>query len=208
MPKRNVIRLYGVDQFYHVYNRGNNRRNIFLEPEDYYYFEGLLKRYLSKDVMLDSSGRFFLNFSAEIELVSFCLMSNHFHLLLYLKETSGAIHLMQSLMTAYTMYFNKKYKQSGKLYEGVYLASMIDSEQYLWQVASYIHLNPIDAGYNYLNYKYSSINYLTKSMAADWLHCERLLEDCDVDIFLKYLSDHRSTHDEIKYFKNILASPY
>lgn len=208
MPKKNIVKQYGVGQYYHIYNRGGNRQDIFLEPNDYYYFMSLFKRHLSDEAEFDSNGRIFNKYNGEVELVAFCLMPNHFHLLCFLKETEGIIHLMRSVMTAYTMYFNKKYKHSGKLYEGIFLASRIDTEMYLWQVSRYIHLNPIDAGYEFEHYDYSSMEYFVGTKRASWLHIERLIEtDNDRRNYLEFVADYKKMHQDMKYLKNVLASP-
>lgn len=207
MPKRNSIKLYGADQYYHLYNRGSNRQDIFLESNDYFYFLNLFKRHLSKEVMFDKSGRVFTKYDSEVELTAFCLMPNHFHLLCYLKEPDGIVHLMRSVMTAYTMYFNKKYKHSGKLYEGTFLAVRVDNDAYLWQVSRYIHLNPLDAGHDYLDYDYSSVGYFSGAKHADWIHINRLVEsESDKLEYIQFISDYETMHQEMKYLKNILAA--
>jgi len=207
MPKKNIVKEYGADEYYHIYNRGGNKKDIFLEPNDYYYFISLFKRHLSDELISDSSGRPFTKYSDEVELVAFCLMPNHFHILCYLKEPNGIIRLMRSVMTAYTMYFNKKYKCSGKLYEGVFLASRIDNDIYLWQVSRYIHLNPIDGGEDYVNYDYSSMPYFAGVKKASWLHIDKLVEtDEDIREYLKFVSDYKTMHKDLKFLKNVLAT--
>jgi len=207
MPKKNSLKLYGSDQYYHLYNRGANKQDIFLEPDDYYYFLSLFKRHLSLGTEFDSSGREFPKYGDEVELVTFCLMPNHFHLLCYLKEPTGIVHLMRSVMTAYTMYFNKKYKRSGKLYEGVFLASRIDTDTYLWHISRYIHLNAMDTGLDYLNYNYSSIDYYRGEKHADWLHESRLVETIkDRSEYMRFVADFQTMHQDMKLLKNILAA--
>jgi REP element-mobilizing transposase RayT len=207
MPKKNIVKIYGADQYYHIYNRGGNKNDIFREPSDYFYFLSLFKRYLSNESDLDSRGRSVSKYNDEVDLVAYCLMPNHFHLLCYLKEQQGIVHLMRSVMTSYTMYFNKKYKRSGKLYEGVFLASRIDNDIYLWQVSRYIHLNPIDIGADFRTYDYSSIDYFVGSKRADWLHPEKLVEtSADKREYLEFVSDYETMHQDLKFLKNVLAS--
>jgi len=207
MPKKNSVKLYGVDQYYHIYNRGGNQQDIFIEPEDYFYFLNLFRRHLSDEVIFDHYGRIFEKYNGQVELIAFCLMPNHFHLLCYLKEPDGIVHLMRSTMTAYTMYFNKKYKHTGKLYEGAFLAARIDNEAYLWQVSRYIHLNPLDLGYDFQNYSYSSMAYFTGAKQTDWVKTNRLIETThDMQEYLEFVSDYETMHQEMKYLKNILAA--
>lgn len=175
MPKRNAVKMYGADQYYHVYNRGVNKSAIFVEDIDRVFFLSLFKRHLTPGEEVLVKGRVIPNYAEQIELVAYCLMRNHFHLLVYLKEADGLEKLMRSVMTAYSMYFNYKYNRSGGLFEGRFLASRITSDAYLWHVSRYIHLNPLDAGFDYREYPYSSLDYYLGYKEADWLHPERLV---------------------------------
>lgn len=207
MPKRNSVKVYGAPHYYHLYNRGVDRQNIFGDPEDYFFFLSLFKRHLSDTPDTDSSGRVYADFSNEVELVAFCLMPNHFHLLVFLKEPQGIVHLTRSVMTAYTMYFNKKYKRSGGLYEGAFLASPINSDVYLWHVSRYIHQNPRDLGYDYRKYPYSSMQYYSGRLQADWLSIQRLVEtDKDRKEYLQFVADYQTMNAELDHLKQILAS--
>jgi putative transposase len=207
MPKRNRIKIYSADQYYHLYNRGVNKQSIFHEPEDYFYFLSLFKRHLSDEALKDSSGRPYTKLDSEVELIAFCLMPNHFHLLCYLKEPEGVAKLMQSILTAYTMYFNKKYHRSGGLYEGPFLASRITNDGYLWHVSRYIHLNPLDIGDSFEQYPYSSISYFAGKRKADWLHIDRLLTTRqERDQYLEFVADYETMHEDMKLLKNILAA--
>jgi putative transposase len=207
MPKRNSVKIYGVDNYYHLYNRGVNKQDIFLEPEDRFYFLSLFERHLSNEDESDSHKRPFTKFDTEVELIAFCLMSNHFHLLCYLKEPEGLIHLMRSVMTAYTMYFNKKYRRTGGLYEGIFLASRITNDAYLWHVSRYIHLNPMDTGQDFRQYPYSSIDYFVGNRHASWLHPEKLVQTAsEKDQYLEFVSDYQTMHQDMSLLKNILAS--
>ena len=207
MPKPNTVKIYGSDQYYHIYNRGVNREDIFVEPEDRYYFLSLFKRHLSPDPELDSHNRAFTQYDGEVELIAYCLMTNHFHLLCYLKDPEGIVHLMRSVMTAYTMYFNKKYGRSGGLYEGVFLASRITNDAYLWHVSRYIHLNPVDIGEDFRKYPYSSIDYFVGNKRASWLHPEKLVQTIkEKQEYLEFVADYETMHQDMKLLKNILAA--
>lgn len=206
MPIRNRVKVYGEDQYYHVYNRGVNKDPIFLDDSDYSYFLSLFKRYLSPEEASDNYRHLLKNYSHEIELIAYCLMPNHYHLLIYLKDTEGLVHLMRSIMTAYTMYFNKKYKRVGSLYQGIFLASRITSDEYLWHISRYIHLNPLDIGADYFSYSYSSLGYYGNRKHALWIHPERLIKSPnDRDKYMMFLSDYESIHDELNIIKHLLA---
>lgn len=206
MPKRNAIKVYGSDEYYHIYNRGVAKQDIFREPSDYTYFLGLLKRHLSNKPGVDTAGREIANYKDLVELTAFCLMPNHFHLLCYLKDAAGIIKLMRSVMTSYTMYFNKKYNRSGGLYEGVFLASRITNEAYLWHITRYIHLNPMDLNVSYSSYPYSSLSYFIGDTRVPWLSAHRLVEsDKDKADYIEFVADYETMHSDMKLLKNIIA---
>lgn len=109
-----------------------------------------------------------------VDIGAYCLMPNHFHILVREKIEKGTSLFMQKLLTAYSMYFNTKYKRSGSLYEGPFRATHVNNDEYLKYLFAYIHLNPIKiidpqwkeygisnlpAAKQYLNeYSYSSYN--------------------------------------------------
>lgn len=207
MPTRNRVKIYGEDQFYHVYNRGVNKEDIFKDDADYVYFLSLLKRHLSPGESVDKYGRLIRKYDDKIELVAYCLMPNHYHLLCYLKDPEGLVGLTRSVMTAYTMYFNKKYKRVGPLYQERFLASNITSDFYLWHVSRYIHLNPITIGKNFRTYPYSSIDYYVGKKQSEWLHTERLVEKTEEKAkYLGFVSDYETMHKELDELKRILAA--
>jgi len=138
-----------IDEYYHVYNRGNGKRRIFRDIADRERFIKLLylcngtKSIKLKDI---SHKNVFLYDRGDqlVDICTYCLMGNHFHLLLKEKVEGGISKFMQKLATAYSMYFNIKYKHSGTPFEGTYKAKHIDSDPYLKYIFSYIHMNPIE----------------------------------------------------------------
>jgi putative transposase len=87
-----------------------------------------------------------------VDIGSYCLMPNHFHLLLHQRQEDGISRFMQKLTTAYTMYFNIKNKRTGVLFQGRFKSKHAAEDRYLKYLLSYIHLNPS----NHSAYKYSS----------------------------------------------------
>jgi len=142
-----------VGEYYHLYNRGNDKRIIFLDGYDFKRFMLLLYICNSTDPFHMSS--FFNRGLASVEIFSvkrtdilvgigaYCSMPNHFHILVHEKTEGGISVFMQKLSTAYSMYFNKRYGRSGSLFEGKFKAKHIDNEPYFNWVFSYIHLNPV-----------------------------------------------------------------
>jgi len=160
MPAKNAIKIYNENGFYHIYNRGVEKRDIFLDEPDFKVFLSYLKTYLlPKDInalgkILSSNESSFAekikaekeiplkNFSSEIDLIAYCLLPNHFHLLIRQKNSDGINRFMQAFTTRYTIYFNKKYYRAGSLFQGVYKAVLIRTEEQLLHISRYIHLNP------------------------------------------------------------------
>jgi len=142
---------FSIDEYYHLYNRGTDKRVIFIENGDYLRFLALL--YLCNTVEAIHRSDFLHTTFIELMLVqrnetlvdigAYCLMPNHFHILVHEKVENGISLFMQKVSTAYTMYFNKKYKRSGALFEGRFRAKHIDNDPYLKYMFSYIHLNPV-----------------------------------------------------------------
>jgi len=144
---------FSLEEFYHLYNRGNDKREIFLDTHDYNRFTMLL--YLCNTTEpLDirsyfNEGRTFVELFGihrkEIltDIGAYCMMPNHFHILCREKTEGGISLFMQKLSTGYSMYFNKKHSRTGSLFEGRFKASHVDNDEYLKYLFSYIHLNPI-----------------------------------------------------------------
>ena len=171
MPGRNTIKIYVPDSYYHLYNRGWNRTEIFLDDEDYRYFEYLLSRHLSPKVVKDKQGREYPHHYPLLHLNAYCLMPNHFHLLVYQDDENGIKKLASSVLTAYTMYFNKRHKRRGPLFENTYKAVRVDSDQYLMHITRYIHLNH----QRYRDWPFSSYgDYL--ATARDWIDSKPILD--------------------------------
>ena len=134
-------------EHYHIYNRGNSKQIIFRDKKDYYHFIHLL--YLSnttRNFVVSRIDKNPFDFDQERQIVSigaWILMPNHFHILLTQKEDNGISKFMQKLATAYSMYFNKKYKRTGSLFEGKFKSKWIEDDRNLKYLFSYIHLNSI-----------------------------------------------------------------
>lgn len=138
-------------EYYHLYNRGTDKRKIFLDRQDYERFVSLLFL-CNSGIPLHRSDHQgatlekIFNIERETTLVNigaYCLMPNHFHLVVH-EQTEGGISIfMQKLSTAYTMYFNKRHKRSGSLFEGKFHAQHIARDEHLKYLYAYVHLNPI-----------------------------------------------------------------
>jgi len=144
--------VFSIEEFYHIYSRGVDKRVIFIDDNDYYRFIKLLwicnhnDPIVYRDLIKNLPSHNVFDFSADQTLVdigAYCLMPNHFHLLLYEKKEKGISIFMQKLLTSYSKYFNAKYHRTGTLYESVFKATHLDDDIYLQYIYAYINLNPV-----------------------------------------------------------------
>jgi len=142
---------FSVLEYYHIYNRGTDKRKIFLDDKDYKRFILLLlisnsdKKFQVRDYWNRPWQDIFeINFGSRlVDIGAYCLMPNHFHLLIREKTEGGISKFLKKILTGYSMYFNLKYKRTGSLFEGVFKAEHIGDDRYLKYLFAYIHLNPI-----------------------------------------------------------------
>lgn len=185
MPSRNIVKTYIEGGYYHIYNRGVEKRDIFLDENDCRIFLHYIMLYLSPiDEILKAYPdntrirRFTrLNLAEEVDLLCFSLMPNHFHFLVKQKNKDGIIKFMRRLMTGYVMYFNKKYNRIGTLFQGRYKAINVDKDEYLLHLTRYIHLNPFELKSKKINFNnFSSYKYYLGIKQAGWIKPEEILE--------------------------------
>lgn len=152
MPRR--ITPLVNNEFYHLFNRGVEKRTIFTKPWDYrrflkscYYYQFLgPKPSFSKFSKSESNIFKPLPENKIVEIISYCLMPNHFHLQVrQLKENGISIFLSQFL-NSYTKYFNIKYSRVGALFQGTFKAVLVETDEQLIHLSRYIHLNPVVSG--------------------------------------------------------------
>ena len=165
-------------EYYHIYNRGNSKQIIFHDKTDYDRFLKLLflansrenfKMFFIKDDIYDSDRGEQL-----VDIGAYCLMPNHFHLLLAQTEDGDISRFMQKLSTGYSMYYNNKYERTGALFEGKFKSGYADDDNYLKYLYSYIHLNPvklIDANWKEggIKDKFRTIKYLEQYTYSSYL---------------------------------------
>ena len=178
--------------------------DIFTDDEDYRVFLNLLKRALGEKIQIDKQYRNYPNFHNNLELLAYCLMSNHFHLLIRTKNKPRLLpELLKSVMTSYVMYFNKKHKRTGPLFGKRYRAVRIISDEYLWHISRYIHLNPLDIDRDYKSYPYSSIDYYTSSKSSDWVKPDEIKDMFKEagENYSKFLEDYVDRKQEFEEIK-------
>jgi len=150
---------FAIGEFYHLYNRGNSRQTIFKDSADYQRLLTLLYVANSAEVVrLDNLRQQKIDpFSVEIvnplvAIGAYCLMPNHYHLLITPLIEDGISLFMKKLGTGYSMYFNKRHERAGSLFEGTFKSQWADTDEYLRYLFSYIYLNPMklhDAEWNH-----------------------------------------------------------
>ena len=152
MPRRPRIELPG---FYHVINRGVEQRKVFLEKEDFEYFEELICR----------NAKMF-----NITIHNYCLMSNHYHLLLEI-SLENLSKFMRQLNMNYAIYFNKKHKRSGHLWQGRFKSWYVTDDAYLYTLMCYIEQNPLKANMVKMleEYPYSSYHHFLQEPIPECL---------------------------------------
>lgn len=147
MPSR--IFPFANGYFYHVYNRGSEKRRIFESGRDYQRFLKTLQYYQ----FLGPKPKFshfsqFQTFKPDpmkkiVDIICYCLMPNHFHLLLKQLADGGITEFVSKLSNSYTKYYNTKYNRVGPLFQGEFKSVLMESDEQLIHVSRYIHLNPL-----------------------------------------------------------------
>ncbi len=136
---------FPAGRYFHIYNRGLNHAQVFFSARNYIYFLNLLKR------NTDRYG---------ITVTAYCLMPNHYHLLIRPSSDDGVPQVMKSIAGSYVQAVNLEQARQGPLFQGRFRAIWVDNESYLVHLARYIHLNPVEAGlvsspegWSYSNYR-------------------------------------------------------
>jgi putative transposase len=128
MPR--IARAVAAGFPHHVVQRGNNKETVFFKNEDKETYLSLLNKYAEK---------------WRSPILTYCLMSNHVHLLTKPLEDISLYKMMQGIALCYTQYVNRKYQRTGRLWESRYHSCIVDTEKYLWAVSRYIEQNPVRA---------------------------------------------------------------
>lgn len=170
MPRKLRIKIPG---YYHIINRGVERRNVFLKSEDYDKFLELLAD--MKKVY-------------NITVHAYCLMTNHYHILIETKDENIS-EAIQFLNSFYSMYFNKEYKRSGHLWQGRFSSYFLYDDAHFWIVTKYIERNPIKAKMvNKVDaYVYQSF-YLWKNNKNLSLLEDSMIKDMTIREYEEYIS--------------------
>ena len=195
--------VFGTGEYYHIFNRGTDKRSIFMDKGDLYYFFDAMFIANQEKPIKDRHNRFRhktkKNAKKEKKLVSiiaYCLLPNHFHLILKEEVEGGISKFMQKLGTSYIMYFNKKYERNGVLFQGRFKATHLDKDSSLEFTSVYVNLN----------YKHHNIDpekKLVKSSLFEYLGTEKGELICDEKELNKIVKNGFSGAEGYKkYLKN------
>ncbi len=218
--------IFAPGEFYHIYSRGVEKRKIFLDEIDRKRFLALMffcndtKKVVMRDIFnKDFSFRKFKDHKRKtvVDIGVYCLMPNHFHFLIREKIDNGISIFMQRLLTAYTMYFNKKNERNGPLFSSRFQAHHADSDEYLKHLYSYIHTNPVkifqhdwkDVGINDMNEAKIFLNKYTYSSYIDYIGIEREQANIlNTSVFPEYFEMttifSKMIEDSINYYNTYL----
>lgn len=174
-----------TDEYYHIYNRGVARQPVFSKKRDYEHFLTTISYYrfarppmrLSLFLKLSEPIRKGVRKRLEntehlVDILCFILMPNHFHLLIKQRSDEGISTFLRRSINSYSRYFTTKYSRPGALFQGVFKAVHVESDEQLLHLSRYIHLNPLVSfvvdGKDFLSYPWSSLpEYLDKPRLTD-----------------------------------------
>lgn len=220
MPRRIIPLVNG--EYYHIFNRGVAHLPTYSRKKDYQRFLTCLDYYRNNNLPCKLSR--FLQFPIEmqndiqstfekeqnhcIELISFSLMPNHFHLLLRQKTDNGISTYITRLINSYTRYFNTKYRRVGPVFQGVFKAVRIETNEQLIHVSRYIHLNPlvsmIVTEKDLLHYSWSSL-YTFLYNDLPFVNPQPILEYfSSVQDYFQFVLDQAEYGKELEKIKHLI----
>ncbi|MBU0548864.1 MAG: transposase [Candidatus Omnitrophica bacterium] len=137
--------------YYHIVTRGIDRRRLFRYKQDYRFFLQTIKKYLLK---------------FKVNIIHYCLMPNHLHLVIKAEKAEDLPKFMQVVLQVYAIYFRKKYRSYGFVFQNRYKSCFINKDSYLLECARYIESNPLRAGITtaLLEYPWSSFSFYAKGI--------------------------------------------
>lgn len=191
MPYRKTV--FASGEYYHIYNRGVAYQPIFKNKRDYERFILTLSYYrfhnvplrlskllqLSKELRNDMLSSLYKDNKKTVEIITYCLMPNHFHLLVKQIDNGGISKYLRQSINSYAKFFNTKYKRVGSLFQDMFKAVRIESDEQLIHVSRYIHLNPLVSYLvnkkELLGYPWSSFQSYVEKSDDDFIATESVL---------------------------------
>ncbi len=205
-------RNFKPQYFYHVFNRGAYKKDIFIEKDDYETYASILSYYLrfprTRNFSYSNKVKEFQLTKLEnietVHLVAYCLMPNHFHLLLKqlpnADKKNNISNLMRRVTMTYAKYFQNKYKHEGAIFQGRYKSVTVDDSDQLLYLSKYIHTNPIKLVKKLVNYPYSSYPaYINKVELLEWIRSSYVLKL--VKDYKKYVERIVTAEEKERFFQ-------
>ena len=210
-----------TEQYYHIYNRGVAFQPTFENKRDYerfllcldYYHHNKVPLRLSKLLQLPKEDResILKNIKEHgetiVEIIAYCLMPNHFHLLIKQVSDNGISTLLRLVTNSYARYYNTKYERVGPVFQGVFKAVHVQTDEQFIHLSRYIHLNPLVSFIvkeeNFLSYPWSSLkNYLNGTKAL--VNTEPILDNfSSPKKYLKFILDQVEYGKELERIKHL-----
>lgn len=172
-----------TDTIYHLYNRGNQKADIFFNASDYGFYLFLLRKYTEKH---------------SFDVICCCLMPNHIHLLVKQCSSTPPSKLISSMHTTYAMYINKHHKQVGHLFQGRFKQKIVQTDEYLAKLMAYIHLNPVEGGivYSPRDYPWSSCAEYESSLVGTICN-KNIIDELGLKKAIQKLTNHKSSRPAV-----------
>jgi len=190
------------DEYYHVFNRGVDKRKIFTTKDEMYFFFNRLSALNNTDSSKKTSNK--RNYKKDsavfgdgdklVKIVAYCLLPNHFHLLLKQQSENGISIFMQRLGTSYTKFFNDHNDRTGSLFQGKFKASHLSGEFALPTLSAYVNLN-------YKHHKIDPRENLVKTSLFEYFNEELGVSICDKDEVSNIIKEADGLDNYKKYIK-------
>lgn len=214
--------IFSNDSYYHVFNRGVEKRVTFTDRREYIRARKTLEYY--RFVNLPFKFSTFINTevsqrheiltelkssSLHAEILAYCFMPNHFHLLLRQANTGGISKFLAKFTNSYTKYFNTRHERVGPLFQGLFKAVQIETDEQLLQVTRYIHLNPVKANLVHVGnlhlYEWSSYSSYIQTATSDAINSKIILDYFkDIQDFQQFIADINDYEQSIETISHIV----
>jgi hypothetical protein len=194
---------FAIGEFYHIYNRGVDKRDIFSHEGDQHRFLKSMTEFnviepigsLHERAVSIKLGKIKPHKGKLVDIICYCLNPNHYHFILQQKVDGGISEFMKRLGGGYTKYFNTKYKRSGVLFQGVFQSRHVTSNEYLLHLSAYVNLND-------KVHRVSVGRFTSKSSWGEYMHNDASNSLCDKKVVLNQFEDIR---EYVNFAKESLA---
>ena len=210
--KNRDYKEFAENEIYHIYNRGVAKMDIFKDQQDFNVFLLRLKENIYPNLLKNTETEISDKKRKRLpphsfNLIAYCLMPNHFHLLIQQTNKTPASKLLSKLCTSYAMYFNRKYKRVGGLFQDQFKAVLIKNNAQLLWTSFYIHKNPLEAKitYDLKDYKWNSYLEYAGLVEEDLCKKNILIKQFNpqydfIDDFNKTLKSKKSSHKMLEFY--------